>query len=235
MNLIFDYVHNINKIADSNPGIIRLSMDAKAVIKVGPFSRGGYNRYGLRACDHDFQPDTLLKLFGIFIPATDETFFYFTESHITADFIVDALEQLWPTLKETYDPHTLVLNLDNGPENSSRRSQFMNRLVTFSQKNSVSISLAYYPPYHSKYNPVERIWGRLEQHWNGELLDKVEKILGLARTMTWKGWPPVVTFVEKTYKKGVSLTKQAMQIIENQIFRIKGIEQWAVDIPFYVD
>jgi hypothetical protein len=210
-------------------------MDAKAVIKVGPFSRGGYNRYGLRACDHDFQLDTILKLFGIFIPATDETFFYFSESHITADFIVDALEQLWPTLKETYDPHTLVLNLDNGPENSSRRSQFMNRLVTFSQENSVSISLAYYPPYHSKYNPVERIWGRLEQHWNGELLDKVEKILGIARTMTWKGWRPVVTFVEKTYKKGVRLTKQAMQIIENQIFRIKGIEQWAVDIPFYVD
>lgn len=210
-------------------------MDAKAVIKVGPFSRGGYNRYGLRACDHDFQPDTLLKLFGIFIPATDETFFYFIESHITADFIVDALEQLWPTLKKTYDPHTLVLNLDNGPENSSRRSQFMNRLVTFSQKNSVSISLAYYPPYHSKYNPVERVWGRLEQHWNGELLDKVEKILGLAKTMTWKGWNPVVTFVDKTYKKGVSLTKRAMQDIESQILRIKGIEKWAVDIPFYVD
>lgn len=235
MNLIFDYVHNINRIADSTPGIIRLSMDAKAVIKVGPFSRGGYNRYGLRACDHDFQPDTLLKLFGIFIPATDETFFYFTESHITADFIVDALEQLWPTLKKAYDPHTLVLNLDNGPENSSRRSQFMNRLVAFSQKNSVSISLAYYPPYHSKYNPVERVWGRLEQHWNGELLDKVEKILGLAKTMTWKGWNPVVTFVERTYKKGVSLTKQAMQDIERQILRIKGIEKWAVDIPFYVD
>ena len=111
----------------------------------------------------------------------------------------------------------------------------MNRLVTFSQKNSVSISLAYYPPYHSKYNPVERVWGRLEQHWNGELLDKVEKILGLAKTMTWKGWSPVVTFVEKTYKKGVSLTKRAMQDIENQILRIKGIEKWAVDIPFYVD
>lgn len=235
MNLIFDYVHNINRIADLTPGIIRLSMDAKAVIKVGPFSRGGYNRYGLRACDHDFQPDTLLKLFGIFLPATDENFFYFTESHITADFIVDALEQLWPTLKKAYDPHTLVLNLDNGPENSSRRSQFMNRLLTFSQKNSVSISLAYYPPYHSKYNPVERVWGRLEQHWNGELLDKVEKILGLAKTMTWKGWNPVVTFVEKTYKKGVSLTKQAMQDIERQILRIKGIEKWAVDIPFYVD
>jgi hypothetical protein len=210
-------------------------MDAKATIKVGEFSRGGYNRYGLRACDHDFAPDALLKLFGISMPAIDKTFFYFTESNITADFMVDALEQLWPMLKEKYKPHTLVLNLDNGPENSSRRSQFMARLVAFAYKNSVSISLAYYPPYHSKYNPIERVWGRLEQHWNGELLDSVGKVLGLARTMTWKGCTPVVNMVTKIYEKGVRLTKEAMKKIENQIFRIKGIEKWAVDIPCYPD
>ena len=83
-------------------------MDAKATIKVGPFSRGGYNRYGLRVWDHDFKPDTILKLFGISIPVTDETFFYFTESFVTADFIVDSLEHLWPIIKEKYNPHTLV-------------------------------------------------------------------------------------------------------------------------------
>nr|WP_320017104.1 hypothetical protein [uncultured Desulfobacter sp.] len=75
--MIFEYVHNINALADATPGVLRLSMDAKAAIKVGPFSRGGYNRYGLRACDHDFEPDAVLKLFGIFLPATDEPFFYF--------------------------------------------------------------------------------------------------------------------------------------------------------------
>jgi hypothetical protein len=32
----------------------------------------------------------------------------FTESHISADFIVNALEQLWPILKETYDPTYLA-------------------------------------------------------------------------------------------------------------------------------
>ena len=179
--MIFEYVHNINALADATPGVLRLSMDAKASIKVGPFSRGGYNRYGLRACDHDFEPDAVLKLFGIFLPATDEPFFYFTESNITADFIVDALEELWPQLKEKYAPHTLVLNLDNGPENSSRRSQFMNRLVKFAFKHSVNISLAYYPPYHSKYNPIERLWGRLEQYWNGEILGDIDKSPGIGQ------------------------------------------------------
>jgi len=47
--------------------------------------------------------------------------------------------------------------------------------------------LAYYPPYHSKYNPIERLWGRLEQYWNGEILGDIDKVLGLAKTMTWKG------------------------------------------------
>lgn len=208
-------------------------MDAKAAIKVGPFSRGGYNRYGLRAWDHDFEPDALLKLFGISIPASDETFFYFTESLITADFIVDSLEHLWPMLKEKYDPHTLVLNLDNGPENSSRRTQFMKRLVEFSHGHCVNISLAYYPPYHSKYNPIERVWGRLEKHWNGELLSSIDKVLGLARTMTWNGRNPIVNLITKTYKKGVSLTKAAMNKIEDKILRISGIEKWAVDILCY--
>jgi len=236
VNLIFEYVHNVNELADLTPGVLRLSMDAKATIKVGEFSRGGYNRYGLRAWDHDFEPDTLLKLLGISMPATDETFFYFTESHITSDFMVDSLEHLWPMLKERYNnPHTLVLNLDNGPENSSRRSQFMARLVAFSYKHSVNISLAYYPPYHSKYNPIERVWGRLEQHWNGEILYSVDKVLGLARTMTWKGRHPIVNMIKETYKKGVRLSKKAMKKIEDKIYRINGIEKWAVDIPCYSD
>ena len=99
-------------------------MDAKASIKVGAFSRGGYSRSNTRACDHDFAPDCILKLFGINIPSLDENYMYFTESFITPDFMIDALESLWISLKDRFDPHTIVINLDNGPENNSNRSQF---------------------------------------------------------------------------------------------------------------
>ena len=30
----------------------------------------------------------------------------------------------------------------------------MKRIVEFAQKHQVNIRLAYYPPYHSKYNPL---------------------------------------------------------------------------------
>ena len=231
-DVIFDHVHLANRLADENEGMVRLSMDAKATIKIGPFSRGGYSRQDVKACDHDFGPEITLKLFGIFIPGIDEPYFYFTDSNITADFMIDALESLWPMIQSRYDPHTIVINADNGPENNSRRSQYIKRLVDFAKMNEVNFSLAYYPPYHSKYNPIERVWGVLENHWNGELLDSVDKTLGLARSMTWKGKNPVVTFVNGVYEKGVRLCKEAMEKLEQMIERTAGIEKWAVDISY---
>ena len=68
--------------------MIRLSIDTKAAIKIGPYSRGGYNRHGVSAADHDFEPIAIIKLFGIFIPQIDESHFYFTTSNVTADFMV---------------------------------------------------------------------------------------------------------------------------------------------------
>jgi hypothetical protein len=125
---------------------------------------------------------------------------------------------------------TLVINLDNGPENHSRRTQFMQRLVDFVQQYRVNVRLAYYPPYHSKYNPIERCWGILENHWNGALLDSIEAVLQFARIMTWKGAHPVVELVTTTYRTGVKLTAEAMDLVEAQIKRLPLLGKWFVDI-----
>ena len=82
---------------------------------------------------------------------------------------------------------TLVLNLDNGPDNNSRRTQFIHRVVDFVDAHQITVRLAYYPPYDSKYNPVERVWSVLENEWNGELLDSIPAALGHAQSMTWNG------------------------------------------------
>ena len=83
-----------------------------------------------------------------------------------------------------------MINADNGPENSGVRSQWLKRLVTFSAAENITIQLAYYPPYHSKYNPIERVFGVLENYWNGDPLRTVEKALGLAEGMTYKRRTP---------------------------------------------
>ncbi len=86
----------------------------------------------------------------------------------------------------------------------------MKRIVEFSHQYKINIRLAYYPPYHSKYNPIERTWAVLENHWNGSILDEIDTALKFAQSMTWKGKNPVVKLITKTYDKGVTLTKKAM-------------------------
>lgn len=150
-------------------------------------SRGGKNRVSVPAADHDFKPQATMTPFGLLLPDWDDLFLYFTTSKVTSDFIVDVLERWWSSVRDRFTQiKTLLLNLDNGPENHSRRTQFIKRLVEFAHRQQLTIKLAYYPPYHSKYNPIERCWGVLENHWNGSLLDMIATVLRFAQTMTWK-------------------------------------------------
>src|SRR5215210_3222263 len=169
---IFEQLREVNQAADDASDVLRISMDAKATVKIGPFSRGGKSRVAVAAADHDFQAEAAVTPVGIFLPATDELFLSLVTSKVTSDCLVDRLEQWWERVRaRCAHITTLVVNLDNGPENHSRRTQFMLRLLEFAQKSGLTLRLAYYPPYHSKYNPVERCWGILENHWNGSLLD----------------------------------------------------------------
>ncbi len=226
-------MNRVNQAADAADDVLRISMDAKATVKVGPFTRGGKSRVQVDAADHDFQPEGTVTPVGIFLPASDELFLYAVRSKVTSDCLVDRLAQWWEAVRERFGHiTTLVINLDNGPENHSRRTQFMHRLVAFVQHYHVRVRLAYYPPYHSKYNAIERCWGILENHWNGTLLDAVETILQFAGSMTWKGNHPVVELVTTTYQSGVKLTKEAMAVVEAQIERLPHLEKWFVDIVY---
>jgi hypothetical protein len=228
---IFAQVKHINEEANAEPFTLRISMDAKATVKVGPFARGGMSRVPTKAADHDFQPTATVTPVGIFLLASDEVFFYGVTSKVTSDCLVDRLVDWWETVKERFSHiKTLLINLDNGPENHSRRTQFMQRLLEFVQCYHITVRLAYYPPYHSKYNPIERCWGILEQHWNGSLLDSIDAVIKSAKTMTWKGKNPVVELVTTTYQTGVKLTKEAMDAVETQLQRLPSLEKWFVDI-----
>jgi hypothetical protein len=94
-------------------------------------------------------------------------YLYFTAAAVTGDFMVDTLEHWWRQMRERFvGVTTLVINQDNGPENQSRRTQFLKRMVEFARDHALLIRLAYYPPYHSKYNAIERCRGILENPWN---------------------------------------------------------------------
>jgi hypothetical protein len=106
----------------------------------------------------------------------------------------------------------------------------MQRIVEFVRHYGITVRLVYYPPYHSKYNPIERCWGILETHWNGALLDTVDAVQRYTTSMTWKGLHPIVDLVSTIYHTGVRLSQTAMALIEAQITRLPGLDKWFVDI-----
>jgi hypothetical protein len=229
---IFDRLRVVNAEADRSDEALRISIDAKATVNIGPFSRRGRSRTKVEAAGHDFKPVATLTPFGIFLPEHDDLWLYMARSKVTSDFIVDRLEQWWEGVRLRFlRVRTLVINLDNGPENQSRRTRFLKRIVGFARKYGLVIRLAYYPPYHSEYNPVERCWGVLEMHWNGSLLDSIEAAVGFAGSMTWKGKHPVVAVVQETYATGVRLKAAEMKELEREVSRLPGLERWFVEIP----
>jgi hypothetical protein len=209
-----------------------LSIDCKATVAIGDVSRGGLTRGDNQACDHDLGLHVKYIPCGIVDEESGQVHITFGSSYKTSDFIVDALEAWWAALAATEQVAMtrLQIKMDNGPESSGRRTQFLHRMVVFCDAIGKPIQLLYYPPYHSKYNPIERCWGILENHWNGALLDSLDTVLRFAATMTWKGRPPLVALVTTTYQTGVTLTTEAMEAVEAKIKRLPHLGKWFVDI-----
>jgi hypothetical protein len=174
----------------------------------------------VRAADHDMHPDAILTPAGILEVESHQLNLIFGTSRDTSDFVTDALEVWWSHRRIVY-PHVrkLLIDLDNGPEIASSRTQFMKRLVAFSDWSELTLELAYYPPYHSKYNLIERCWGILENHWNGALLTSVNTALQWAKSMTWRGVSPIVHFLDKVYQTGVRLSRSAFRPIAARLQR----------------
>jgi len=230
---IFKNVHKINKLADADSETLRISIDSKAKVAIGEFSRGGKSRgkEATKACDHDMNPAAKLVTFGILEVLLGILTTVVGNSAETSDFIVDALQIWWDDRQDVYSHiKCLVINLDNGPSSASCRTQFLKRITMFAEANGLDIHLVYYPPYHSKYNPIERCWGALEKHWNGAVLNSVNTALEWIKTMTWRNSSPIVHFLDKIYKKGVKLAKGEMEKYHDKIYRSTTLPRWNVAI-----
>jgi hypothetical protein len=228
---IFEQLARIKAEAAEDETMLRLSIDAKATVLLGLLSRGGYSRVKVKALDHDYRPEQKTTPVGIIFPQQNEIYIFLTTSPVTSDLLVDCIRQVW-LMNQARFPlvKTLVINQDNGPECHSRRTQFMKRITELADETQLMMHLAYYPPYHSKYNPIERVWGVLENYWNGSLLDTLETVFHFAKNMTYNGVHPTVEIVKKAYHTGVKLTRKAMDELEKRFDRLPGLEKYFVRI-----
>ena len=211
---IFDNVAQRHQMAKADRGILRISIDTKAVVKIGELSRSGYNRLqtALKTTDHDQHWDATLVPFGVYEITTETVSVYFGNSIATAHFIVDCLEQ-WAADRKAVlaDYHTLLIDLDNGKANASNSGFFMERMRDFAKKINKHIQLVYYPPYHSKYNPIERFWAVVEKYWAACVLDSVENTLKIAQKIKYKTKNIAVKLINKCYQKTKAFDKKKME------------------------
>ncbi|MGB5834155.1 MAG: hypothetical protein WBG92_19515 [Thiohalocapsa sp.] len=227
---IFANIKDKDQQASQDPTVMRVSVGCKAAVNIGDDSRGGRTRGDNRACDHAMGCQEKYTPFGVVNEDTGTLHLMFGSSAKTSDFIIDSLYAWWDqqSPRERERLSRLQIKADNGPESNRRRTQFLKRIVEFVDDIGKPVQLLYYPPYHSKYNPVERCWGILEQHWNGTKLVDVHTMLAWAKSMTWKRIQPVVDLSRQVDEKGSSLTKAEMKAVEARLERHPKLPKWDI-------
>jgi Rhodopirellula transposase DDE domain len=180
--------------------------------------------------DHDPPAKEKLVPFGILTVVSGALLLVFG-SRDTSDAWVDALRLWWLQVRKGLRHiKRLVIYLDNGPKNSGRRTQFLKRMVAFADWSGLEVRLVYYPPYHSKYNPIERCWSALEKKWNGVLLNGLKVVLQCALRMRWKGRHPVVKRLHGEYPDGVRVPAKEMKPIEARLQRSATLPKYDITI-----
>lgn len=189
-------------------------------------------RFAPQAADHDQHWDATLIPLGIYELNSEQVTMFFGNSLETSDFIVDGLGMWWNLRREALDHYTkIMIELDNGKVLAGNTKRFIKRMVTFANIINKPIHLVYYPPYHSKYNPMERVWAALENYWRGLILDTIPNTLRIAAQMTWKGMHPSIRFIDKVYQKGLPApTKDELNELERFIIRKPALEKWDIQI-----
>lgn len=230
---VFENVRTANALADEDPRTLRISVDTKAVVHVGEYCRGGRSRglEAVEAWDHDMRPKEKLVPGGVLEPASGSAFLFFTAGNKTSDFLADGLFRWWNRRKpELPEVEKLVINLDNGPECGGRRTQFLLRMTEFAASTGLEVRLVYYPPYHSKYNAIERYWAGLEKSWNGYLLDTAASVLERASNFVWKGVRTTVELLGSAYEKGVKVIGKKKRELEKKLRRSPELPSYDITI-----
>jgi hypothetical protein len=167
---IFDHVHREHQASDAREDSWRMAMDTKATLHGGALAHGGKSRGGeaSQAWDHDRRPQETRVPCGILEVLGGLLTISLGTSRDTSDLLADGLQPWWNLSQEQSRPlRQRVIDLDNGPQNASVRTQCMQRLVELADRHAWEVLLVSSPPYQSTYHPIERCWGIREAHGNG--------------------------------------------------------------------
>lgn len=184
------------------------SMDVKKKEMIGNFKRAGkVSCIGQpKALDHDFLTfaNGTIVPHGIYDMLMNIGYLTLGTSHDTAEFSCDCFAAIWRNhLQWNYpNANTIALLCDGGGSNSSSHHIVKQELMKLARTLGLNIIMIHYPPYCSKYNPIEhRMFGPLTRSWSGAPLMSVEDARQRAEmTQTKKGLSIIATVNQRTYE-----------------------------------
>lgn len=187
-----------------------LSMDTKKKELLGLFYRQGrlFTAEGREVFDHDFPSfaNGVVIPHGLYDLKRNRGYVNLGTSRDTSEFACDSLFQWWTAEgREAYPQATeLLLLCDGGGSNSASHYLFKEDLQKLVDRMGVTIRVAHYPPYCSKYNPIEhRLFPHLTRACQGIILECVEQArYYMAKATTQTGLKVVVNILDKVYETG---------------------------------
>lgn len=193
-----------------------ISMDTKKKELLGNFARPGtlYSQAAVQVYDHDFggRSRGVVIPHGIYDLARNRGHVTLGTSHDTCQFAIDSLLLWWQTQGQAayQEARELLILCDGGGSNGSRVKLFKAELQRFADRTRWSIRVAHYPPYKSKYNPIEhRMFPHVDRSFRGVILRTAETVRDLIATTTTAGGLEVAaSLLTNTYHTGLQLTAE---------------------------
>lgn len=214
---------NINKLKNkymrsSNP---ILSVDTKKKEKLGDLYRNGevYCTQAIESYDHDYShlSSGIIVPHGIYDMKRNEAFITIGSNNETAEFVCDAIKKWWDNVGKKHYPEAdeFLIFCDAGGANSYRHHIFKVSLQNLSNEIKLPIRICHYPPYASKWNPIEhKVFPHVTRAMAGVKIESIEDAKDLIKnTKTETGLKVLVRTTKKIYEKGVKVAKEAIEKI----------------------
>ncbi|MFB1490692.1 MULTISPECIES: ISAzo13 family transposase [unclassified Thiocapsa] len=215
-------------------GIPVFSIDTKKKEVLGTLHRPGqsYSTAPQTVFDHDFRhlADGILVPHGVYDVLANVGFITLGTSRETSAFVCDAIALAWTVLFRAMYPNAteLVLLCDCGGANAARSLRFKEDLIELATRFGVRLRIAHYPPYTSKWNPIEhRLFSQVERAWSGVMLDSPETALRtVEQTRTQTGLSVTARILDATYEIGRTCSDNFRDVKDRFIRHDRVNGQW---------
>jgi Rhodopirellula transposase DDE domain len=215
-------------------GMPVLSIDTKQKELLGKFYRPGhyYDKVHRKVNDHDFRSsaDGILVPHGIYDVGDNYGYLTLGTSHDTSAFVCDNLAHFWQEeLQWKYpDADWMLLLCDGGGSNNARHYLVKEGFWTLAQKLDLNIVVAHYPPYCSKWNPIEhRFFCHLHHAWEGTIFMNLQIVKEQAeKTQTQTGLGIKVWVNPNEYPTGRKVNPVFRDNIIEKVHFDQNLPQW---------